>query len=205
MKNYLKWLISIGLILIIVFLVYVAFFNNRQSQQNDLQRLNNSETKNQNNSLKTKQNCVGEDCLQVNNLNYPAGELSEDTKIALIGAIEDEYKARAVYQKVIDKFGNVRPFIMIIRAEEQHISLLKALFDKYGMIVPQDKTKDLPQLDSLTSACKIGVDAEIANADLYQNELLPKAKQYEDITVVFTNLMNASRQNHLPSFQKCAN
>ena len=56
---------------------------------------------------------------------------------------------------------------------------------------------------TLQEACQIGVDAEIANAALYQNELLPVVADYEDITAVFTNLMNASEQKHLPAFERC--
>jgi len=55
----------------------------------------------------------------------------------------------------------------------------------------------------LQEACQIGVDAEIANAALYRDELLPAVTAYEDITLVFENLMNASQQKHLPAFEKC--
>ena len=56
---------------------------------------------------------------------------------------------------------------------------------------------------TLTAACQTGVDAEIANADLYKNILLPIVTNYPDITAVFTNLMNASEEKHLPAFEKC--
>jgi len=77
-----------------------------------------------------KKNCLADDCLSVANLDYPVSSLSEDAKIALGKAIEDEYKAFSVYEKTIEKLGMVRPFSMIIRAEESHISALKSIFDK---------------------------------------------------------------------------
>lgn len=40
-------------------------------------------------------------------------------------AILDEYKARDTYQKIIDKFGPVRPFINIVEAEQSHIEILQ--------------------------------------------------------------------------------
>lgn len=156
------------------------------------------------NSQVNKQNCVADDCLLIDNLEYPVEELPADVKIALTKAIDDEYKALAVYQAVIGKFGNVRPFSMIKNAEEQHIASLLSLFDKYGLIVPVNNwTNKISVPTSLTQACQLGVEAEIANALLYLDELLPAVKSYPDITTIFTNLMNASQEKHLPAFEKC--
>ena len=113
-------------------------------------------------------------------------------------------KAHALYKKTIEKFGAIRPFSMIIRSEEQHISSLKALFDKYGLEIPEDNwyTKVSPE-ETLQKTCQLGVDAEIANAKLYKDKLLPMVSEYEDIKLVFTNLMNASQEKHLPAFERC--
>jgi len=37
-------------------------------------------------------------------------QLNPETQAALIEAIQDEYKARAFYEAVMNKFGSVRPF-----------------------------------------------------------------------------------------------
>jgi hypothetical protein len=151
-----------------------------------------------------KNNCLSDDCLSVDNLNYPIEGLPEEVKKALNKAIEDEYKAYTVYNKTIEKFGMVRPFSMIIRAEENHIASLKSLFDKYGLEIPVNNWGDKVFAESsIKDSCKIGVTAEIDNAKLYREELLPLVKNYEDITIVFTNLMNASQEKHLPAFEKC--
>lgn len=151
-----------------------------------------------------KQNCLQDDCLLVNDVNYPVGELSQEIIEALNLAIEDEYKARTTYEKVIEKFGNVRPFIMIVRAEETHISSLKAVYDKYGVTIPENKWADkISAPESLQEACATGVAAEIENARLYKEDLLPLVVNYPDIAGVFTNLMNASEQKHLPAFERC--
>lgn len=149
-------------------------------------------------------NCIADECLVVEGLDYPAGMLSDVAKQALIRALDDEYKASATYQSVLQKLGSVRPFSMIIRAEEQHISSLKALFDKYGVTIPENSfSPTVSALETLQAACQVGVDAEIANAALYRDELLPAVKEYVDITSVFTNLMNASQNRHLPAFDRC--
>jgi hypothetical protein len=149
-------------------------------------------------------NCLADDCLLIEDLDYPAGELPASVQQALDEAINDEYKALSTYQAVIEKFGNVRPFSMIKGSEEQHIASLKAVYDKYGLEIPENNLLGnviAPQ--SLQEACQIGVDAEIANAALYRDELMPSVKEYEDITSVFTVLMNASEQKHLPAFDRC--
>jgi hypothetical protein len=158
----------------------------------------------QNNISQTnRENCLADDCLLVDGLEYPVGELSDEVQRALDEAINDEYKALSTYKAIIDKFGTVRPFSMIKGAEEQHIASLKAIYDKYGLDVPENNWNNLSVPETLKEACQIGVEAEIANAALYKKELLPAAKDHEDIILVFTNLMNASEQKHLPAFNRC--
>ena len=154
--------------------------------------------------MRNRDNCVADECLSVDGLEYPVGTLSDEAKSAVLAAIDDEYKAHATYSAVIEKLGSVRPFIMIIRAEEQHIASLKAILDKYGIATPSDPwSGKVVTPDTVAAACQIGADAEIANAALYRNDLLPKVTSYADITSVFTNLMNASQDHHLPAFERC--
>ena len=152
----------------------------------------------------TEQNCISEDCLEIENLEYPVGELPDSVIQALGSAIDDEYKARATYEAVMNEFGSIRPFSMIIRAEEQHISSLKAIYDKYGLDIPNDPYSDVEIASTKSENCSVGVQAEIDNAALYRNSLLPAVDNYPDISSVFTQLMNASQDNHLPAFEKCA-
>lgn len=150
-----------------------------------------------------QKNCLADDCL-LTDVEYPAGELSVEVKKALEDAIDDEYKAFSTYQAVIEEFGMKRPFSMIIRAEESHIASLKSLFDKYGLEIPKNAwLEKVSAPASIKEACQIGVEAEIANAKLYKEELLPAVKNYSDITNVFNNLMDASQEKHLPAFERC--
>jgi hypothetical protein len=140
----------------------------------------------------------------VADVDFPVGELSDKIVEALNLAIEDEYKAMTTYEAIIAEFGSTRPFIMIVRAEESHISSLKVVFDKYGVeILENDWIGKITVPETLQEACAIGVTVEIENAKLYKEELLPLVAEYPDIEGVFTNLMNASEQKHLPAFQKC--
>jgi len=151
-----------------------------------------------------RENCVADDCLAVEGLEYPVGALSSEAKESLIMALDDEYKALATYDATIGVLGEVRPFSMIRRAEEQHIASLKALFDKYGVSVPQNThIGTVTSPSTLQAACQAGVDAEKANVSLYRGTLLPQVTAYPDLTQVFTHLMDASENRHLPAFERC--
>jgi len=129
--------------------------------------------------------------------------VDEKTIGALREALDDEYKARATYQGVIDRFGPVRPFVNIIEAEERHANALLRLFERFGIEPPKDRwAGQVPAPSSLADACKAGVEAEIENAAMYARLLA----QVSDARVrdVLTRLQQASQQRHLPAFRRCA-
>lgn len=134
--------------------------------------------------------------------DFPFEEISQSEIEALNLAINDEYKAHETYRKVIDKFGEVKPFSNIILSEEDHIDELKGLYAKYDLVIPEnDWYEKVPEFDSVQEACDTGVEAEIDNAALY-DQLFSKVDN-EDIITVFTSLRDASENNHLPAFEKC--
>lgn len=120
---------------------------------------------------------------------------------ALSEALEDEYKARALYCKVIERFGPVRPFVNIVEAEGRHIGALLAQFSRLGATPLADtweKRVEVP--DSWAQACADAVQAEIENDAMYTRVL----GQVTDTQVraVMLRLQEASRSNHLPAFQR---
>lgn len=138
-----------------------------------------------------------------------AASLNQPATDAILTALEDEYLAEATYAGIIDKLGNVRPFSNIINAERTHQNALKNLLTTYGVSIPDNpyftgekKLNELPT--TKTEACKLGIEAEIANLKLYDDKLLPVVSEFPDITEVFINLKNASEYKHLPAFQRCA-
>ena len=143
-------------------------------------------------------------CTTTKNITKISSEqLTQQEIQALNMALDDEYKARATYEKVIQDFGGKRPFVNIIDSEEQHIEMLKTLYHKYDLVVPKDKHKnEILGFPSLKQACAAGVDAEIENAELYDNLL--KIVNKQDIKIIFHQLQHASQQNHLPAFEQCA-
>lgn len=133
----------------------------------------------------------------------PLTDLSESEIEALHLALEDEYKAWSTYDQVIADFGLVRPFTNIRRAEENHITALVTLFQRYGLDVPiNDWPGKVPTFDTLGQACAASVQAEIDNAALYDQ--LFSMVDDPDVVQVFTALQQASQTQHLPTFERCA-
>ena len=121
----------------------------------------------------------------------------------LVYAIQDEYLARAEYEAIMARHGNLRPFSNIIRAEEQHIAWLKEVFAKYGLPVPADTAKGRVTVPAaLKEALETGVQAEIDNIAMYDSFLgqAPAAPLPADVRQLFERLKSAS-ENHLRAFR----
>lgn len=130
------------------------------------------------------------------------GDLKKEEIDGLLLALNDEYMAWATYDRINKDFKNPRPFINIQQAEARHAERLQSLMKKYGVTVPENKwVGETPKFESVAAACKAGVDAEIANRDLYTR--LFKSTTREDILLVYRELQRASEQNHLPAFERC--
>lgn len=129
--------------------------------------------------------------------------LSDAALAAMSAGLEDELTALAVYNGVIEQFGEVRPFVNIVRSEQQHADAWLFMYERYGVMVPEAPTVNVPTFDTLADACQFGVDAEINNAALYDAQMAAFA-DYPDLAQVATALRNASEYNHLVAFQNCA-
>ncbi|NTU75593.1 MAG: DUF2202 domain-containing protein [Anaerolineaceae bacterium] len=128
--------------------------------------------------------------------------LTDAEQDALQRAILEEYGALNLYQSVIAKFGDVVPFNSIVLAEQQHINALVRQAEKYGVEVPANPgLTTTPAFETITQACQAGVDAEIADAKLYDE--LKLVTTHEDVLRVYSNLQAASLNNHLVQFEAC--
>lgn len=130
--------------------------------------------------------------------------LDQQTVTALQSALDDERRAEAAYAAVIKKFGSVRPFSNIVRAERQHQALLLSLFETYHVPVPANAWESASQPDfaTLRDACGEAARAEVANAEMYDKLLA--AVTEPDVRAVFEQLRDNSRYKHLPAFQRCS-
>jgi rubrerythrin len=128
--------------------------------------------------------------------------VDEKTIEALREALEDEYRARAIYRKVIETFGPVRPFVNIVEAEDRHAKALLAVFERFGVEPPQDTWPERVTVPgTLLEACRAAVEAEIENEAMYER-LIPKISD-SDAQAVMRRLQQASEERHLPAFRRC--
>lgn len=125
-----------------------------------------------------------------------------DLRTILLEALEDERKAEATYAAVLAKFGDVRPFSIIIDAERRHSSAIEGQMVRLGIPIPPNTWKGrAPAPASLADACRGAVQAEVENIALY-DRLLPSIAD-STVRQVLENLQAASRNNHLPAFRRC--
>ena len=118
-------------------------------------------------------------------------------------AIQDEYRAEAIYQGVLGDFGPVLPFTNVLGAEERHSAAVGRLFAARGLAVPPSTSTvaSVPHFASVAAACAAGVVAERENIALY-DELL-RADLPADVRQVVSHNRSASLVNHLPAFERC--
>ncbi|MBN2047923.1 MAG: DUF2202 domain-containing protein [Anaerolineaceae bacterium] len=132
---------------------------------------------------------------------YALTPLSEAEADGLIRAVEEEYMARALYESIIDTFGEVAPFVEIAASEAMHAETLVWQAEKYGLDVPayDPASFDFPVFDTIEDAYQAGIDAETVDAALY-DELMADVT-HTDLVRVYTNLQSASLNHHLVTFQ----
>ena len=123
-------------------------------------------------------------------------------KTVLVEALDDERKAEATYRAVIEKFGEVRPFINIIEAERRHSAAIERQMTRLGFAIPANQWQSRGMApDTLAEACRMAIEAEVENIALY-DRLLPAIAD-DSVRHVLQNLQDASRDNHLPAFRRC--
>lgn len=135
----------------------------------------------------------------------PESVPAEDLQQILFTAIQDEFHAEAVYAGVIGDFGAITPFTNIINAEVRHSTAIARLYETRGWPIPGDvwTPETVPHFGTVTEACAVGAEAEIANVGVY-DDLLAGGGLPADVVRVFTSNRAASLDNHLPAFQRCS-
>ncbi len=117
---------------------------------------------------------------------------------------DGEYAAYAAYSAVIEKFGEVEPYVAIRAAELRHVEALIRQLERRGVSVPENPyLGEMTAPDDLATAATAWAEGEVANVALY-DELLTQASGDATLTRVLTNLRRASLEMHLPAFRAAA-
>ena len=125
------------------------------------------------------------------------------TADALREALMDERRAYAFYTSVMSKHGQVRPFSNIVNAEVRHAAVIESLMTRHGIDIPNQTPTNLPAVPSTLAECsRLAASLERENIAMY-DRLLVEVTQ-PDIRAAFQNLRDASKNNHLPAFERWA-
>lgn len=129
-------------------------------------------------------------------------QLPPQSAQALRDALEDERKAEALYQAILKRHGEVRPFSNIVRAEQRHQEALLCLFRTYGLELPANayQAKPLDAPTSLAEAIRLSIQAEEENIALYDHWLA--IVKEPDLRATFEQLRWASLERHLPALRR---
>jgi hypothetical protein len=122
----------------------------------------------------------------------------------LARAIQDEYRAEAIYQGVMNDFGQVQPFVNVLSAEERHSAATGRLYVARGLPVATSASSasTVPHFPTVAGACAAGAVAERENIAMYDD--LRRTALPADVRNAFTNNRSASLVSHLPAFERCS-
>ncbi len=134
----------------------------------------------------------------------PAGAataVNTKTADALRETLMDERRAQAFYTSVMAKHGQVRPFSNIVHAEERHAAVVETLMTRHGVAIPTDTPTNLPTVPGTLPECNhLAAQLERDNIAMYDRLLADVTEP--DIRAAFENLRDASKNNHLPAFER---
>lgn len=132
----------------------------------------------------------------------------------LESALDDEYKAQAMYQAAIANFGDITPFRNIVLAEGNHINLLKVEMERLNVPIPKNpyskrSNESVPEWtlrlklpSTSVDTCRLAAQLERENVELY-DKLIAKTSD-QQVILVFRKLQADSRDRHLPAFERCS-
>ena len=133
------------------------------------------------------------------------GPLGEGHQKAIVEALEDEYAGEALYTRVLEDLGEMRPFSNIVHAEQRHAAFLEELLTSRDLPLPGNRgaEAEVPTYASRQEACSVAVELEARNVALY-DRLLATGTLPEDVRLVFEHNRLASLDHHKPAFERCA-
>jgi hypothetical protein len=120
---------------------------------------------------------------------------------ALRIALYDEYAARAFYGGVVEAFGNQRPFVALLRSQNDRIDQLNRLCSRYGVPRPLDP---FPAETQISPAWRTNLERAVtgkANSIQLYQALIQQVGEM-DAASALAKLNRTAVGNHLPSLQR---
>jgi hypothetical protein len=132
---------------------------------------------------------------------YQSNNLTAEEIEFLNTAYKDEVKCQYYFKKVMEKFPDAG-FAKIFNSEQNHVTTLETIYNKYGLEIPKDM--DFSALlipSSLSEVCVIGLKFEKDNAEMYQKFL--KTVTNTVLKTVFEDLRDITINRNIPAVEKC--
>ena len=130
-------------------------------------------------------------------VNLTAVEIS-----GLHDALNAVRRALATNESVIERHGQVHPFVTIAAAQRHHVDAISRILNLHGVAIPENawQRRVLPGRTVL-EACEDGLAAETGLSVLFDRLLADAVRP--DLIGLYRQLQDAVRLRHLPAFRRC--
>ena len=131
--------------------------------------------------------------------------LDQTQQASVVEALQDEWQGEAIYARVLEDHGEIRPFSRVVHAEQRHADFLEELSTDRGLAVPENRwvEAEVPSYASVKEACAAAVEFEVRNAALY-DRVLAGGSLPDDVRRAFEHNRDASLHHHKPAFERCS-
>lgn len=122
------------------------------------------------------------------------------TDAAIRAALDEAWRAAAIAEAVIARFGPVMPFRNLLMSDYLHAATLIRLLVARGMSAPARPVAAPPALPAdLRAACRMAADNAVAAIGCYESRLLPAVQGDAEAGPVLMRLYDALSHVQLPA------
>lgn len=133
---------------------------------------------------------------------YSGNNLSPEEIEFLNAAYKDECRDQYFFKKAYEKFPDAGAFAKIMNSEQNHMSALESVFNKYDIETPKNLDfSDIVIPSSSDEACATGLKFEKENVEMYKKFLLSVSNTF--LKTVFEDLRDITINRNIPALEKC--
>jgi len=117
-------------------------------------------------------------------------------------AYKDECRDKYFFKKISEKFPDISAFSKIMNSEQNHVSALESIYNKFEIETPKNMDfSDVVIPSSSDDACSIGLKYERENVEMYKKFLLSVSNTL--LKTVFEDLRDITINRNIPALEKC--
>jgi hypothetical protein len=133
---------------------------------------------------------------------YSGTNLTPEETEFLISAYKDECRDKYFFKKAYEKFPDASAFAKIMNSEQNHMSALESVFNKYDIETPKNLDfSDIVMPSNSDEACALGLKYEKENVEMYKKFLLSVTNNF--LKTVFEDLRDITINRNIPALEKC--